>query len=237
MDNQSAADAPAGNAEKGVATQSQESKSTSSSPLCEESPARSKDALKGLGVLVALLVAGVVLWHFWRPLLCLSSFLGTWYAFASFSLQGKRSKVHSIGGGFILGLLALVLAVKLTGVGKNVAAPAEPKPDPVAAVNAETEKTTQPPAPESRSDGGPSDRIIRNSLSFFSEGKFKRGATLVSTGGRIPAGTLLFPVRPAFAPNDYNRFYFFLDEFGDWKLMWEQGESKVQILTPRKSEE
>jgi hypothetical protein len=71
--------------------------------------------LKGSGALVALLVAAVSIWHYWRPLLCLSAFLGAWYSFASSSLKAKRSKVHSIGGGFVLGLLALVLTVKLFG--------------------------------------------------------------------------------------------------------------------------
>ncbi len=61
---------------------------------------------------------------------------------------------------------------------------------------------------------------------------------MISTGGQVPAGTLLFPVRSN--PDPYGghyRYFFFRDEFGDWKLMRQEGESKVQIFKPRKSAE
>jgi hypothetical protein len=112
----------------------------------------------------------------------------------------------------------------------------EPKPDPSTAVSANIEKTTQPPAPKTeRSDGSPSDEIIRGFTVFSGSNadvKFKRGSTLVSTGGRIPKGTMLFPVRHD--PDYYQgemRFYFFRDEFGDWKLMLQQERGRDQILS------
>jgi len=92
------------------------------------------------------------------------------------------------------------------------------------------------PAPMvENSDGGPSDEIIRRFSFAGPRGKFERGETMISTGGKVPAGTLLFPVRSN--PDPYSghyRYFFFRDEFGDWKLMRQEGESKVQIFKPRK---
>lgn len=85
------------------------------------------------------------------------------------------------------------------------------------------------------SDGSPSDEVIRR-FAGGPRNKLERGKTMISTGGRVPAGTLLFPIRSN--PDPYGghyRYYFFRDEFGDWKLMRQEGESKVQIFTPRKS--
>lgn len=87
-------------------------------------------------------------------------------------------------------------------------------------------------------DGGPSDEIIQRFSFAGPRGKFERGETMISTGGKVPAGTLLFPVRSN--PDPYGghyRYFFFRDEFGDWKLMRQEGESKVQIFKPRKSAE
>ncbi|WP_395738312.1 hypothetical protein [Prosthecobacter sp.] len=97
------------------------------------------------------------------------------------------------------------------------------------------EEVKQAPAVENN-DGGPSDEIIRRFSYAGPRGKFERGETMISTGGRVPAGTLLFPVRSN--PDPYGghyRYFFFRDEFGDWKLMRQEGESKVQIFKPRKS--
>lgn len=95
------------------------------------------------------------------------------------------------------------------------------------------------PAPVvENSDGGPSDEIIRRFSFAGPRNKFERGETMVSTGGKVPAGTLLFPVRSN--PDPYGglfRYYFFRDEFGDWRLLRHEGESKVQIFKPRKSAE
>lgn len=81
-----------------------------------EKPApNNKDALKGCGALVLLFVVAAVLWHHWRFLLTMGGFLGVWYGFASSSLQAKRSKVYSVGGGFVLGLLAMMLLRSCVG--------------------------------------------------------------------------------------------------------------------------
>ncbi|MBL9178857.1 MAG: DUF4339 domain-containing protein [Verrucomicrobiaceae bacterium] len=85
-----------------------------------EKPApNNKDALKGCGVLVLLIVVAAILWHHWRFLLTTGGFLGVWYGFASSSLQAKRSKVYSVGGGFVLGLLTMMLMRSCVGTDGN----------------------------------------------------------------------------------------------------------------------
>ena len=82
-----------------------------------------------------------------------------------------------------------------------------------------------------RDDGSPSDEIIGKFSLFSDGGKFKRGSPLISTGGHVPANTVLFPVRIEPDPyRGYYRYYFFRDEFGDWKVMRQEGETKVQIF-------
>ncbi|OYW74793.1 MAG: hypothetical protein B7Z37_16175 [Verrucomicrobia bacterium 12-59-8] len=83
----------------------------------EQPPPNNKEALKGCGALILLLVGAVVLWHHWRLLLCLAGFLGVWYGFASSNLASKRSKVYSIGGGLVLGLLTMILLRSCVGSG------------------------------------------------------------------------------------------------------------------------
>jgi len=65
----------------------------------------------------------------------------------------------------------------------------------------------QPPTPK-RSDGSPSDESSGTLCHFFRRESSSEVPTLVSTGGRIPAGTLLFPVRPAFALTITTTFIF-----------------------------
>lgn len=74
-----------------------------------------KDALKGCGALVLLIVVAAILWHHWRFLLTMGGFLGVWYGFARSGLQAKRSKVYSVGGGFVLGLLTMMLLRSCVG--------------------------------------------------------------------------------------------------------------------------
>ena len=113
--------------------------------------------------------------------------------------------------------------------------------DSVTAAEAKQEFIPPSTAPNIERDGGPSDEIIKK-FPFFGGGAmdigeppFKRGSTLVSTGGQIPAGTLLFPVRhdPDRGLNEH--FYFFQNEFGDWKCMWHDSYGYNKILSPLKT--
>lgn len=83
----------------------------------EKPPLSNKNDLKGCGALILLLIGAVILWHHWRLLLCLAGFLGVWYGFASSNLASKRSKIYSIGGGFVLGLLTMMLLRSCIGSG------------------------------------------------------------------------------------------------------------------------
>lgn len=72
---------------------------------------------------------------------------------------------------------------------------------------------------------GPADSIIAEKLKSLGMGneEYKRGALLVSTGGQIPIGTTLYPIRLtrlAAAGPTVSDFYFFEDEFGEWKCLW-----------------
>lgn len=72
------------------------------------------------GVALVILVTVIVLWHYAPPLLYLAGFLGTWIAAACLGLKAKQSKILSIGGGFVAAIIALALALKVTGAGQNV---------------------------------------------------------------------------------------------------------------------
>jgi hypothetical protein len=74
---------------------------------------------------------------------------------------------------------------------------------------------------------GPTDELIVKKLKFLgmANEQYKRGRPLVSTGGQIPIGTTLYPIRLtslAEAGPTVSDLYFFEDEFGEWKCLWRQ---------------
>lgn len=79
--------------------------------------------IKRAGLAVLLLGVGWVLWQHWRFWLTLGVFLGVWYGFAKSNLSAKRSRIHSVGGGLILGLLAMMFlrSCVLSEVGNSTA--------------------------------------------------------------------------------------------------------------------
>ena len=55
----------------------------------------------------------------------------------------------------------------------------------------------------------------------------KRGEPLISRGGQVPAGTVIFPIRMVLSYKSLAiDLYFFKDEFGDWKY-FTKGSSRV----------
>ena len=97
---------------------------------------------------------------------------------------------------------------------------------------AATQSTAAPSRPpstpaEAPAEEGPTDAIIVEKLRFLGMGneQYKRGAPLVSTGGQMPIGTTLYPIRLtrlAAAGSTVSDLYFFQDEFGEWKCLWRQ---------------
>lgn len=106
---------PKPSAQNGVGTSLTKLEHVPTSEAFDQSRVTSRTALQAFAGLIALLVACIALWHYWQPLLLLSTFLGIWYWSASSGLKAGRSRTLSVGGGFILGLLALMLTVKLFG--------------------------------------------------------------------------------------------------------------------------
>lgn len=65
-------------------------------------------------------------------------------------------------------------------------------------------------------DGSPSDQLVLEAASFLDVANgedFKRGAILESTGGNLPIGTLIYPIKLKGYPLP---LYFSRDEFDDW---------------------
>lgn len=104
----------------------------------------------------------------------------------------------------------------------------ESRPSPTPPLNIASTPTPSASAPERAAPvEGPTDAVIAEKLRFLGMGnkQYKRGAPLVSTGGEIPIGTTLYPVRLtelAAAGSAVSDLYFFHDEFGEWKCLWRQ---------------
>lgn len=79
----------------------------------------------------------------------------------------------------------------------------------------------------SENDDAPPDAVIEGKLRILNlAGKsYKRGEPLISTGGQIPRGTVLYPIRIsmlAAAGSEVSDLYFFRDAFKEWKCLWRQ---------------
>ncbi len=64
---------------------------------------------------ILLLVAVVILWNFWLPILYITGFFGTWILVAYLGIRSKKSEIASIGGGLILGTLVWLMLHKVFG--------------------------------------------------------------------------------------------------------------------------
>jgi len=92
-------------------------------------------------------------------------------------------------------------------------------------LQSQTPRTSAAPAVESqRPEDGVPDSVVQEKFNLlgFQGQSYKRGDLMASTGGKIPRGTVLYPIRVSSraAAVPALTMYFFQDEFAEWKCLF-----------------